>query len=245
MRFKDRAQAGRLLAARLKEFENRDDVVVLALPRGGVPVAFEIAQELNAPLDVFVVRKLGLPGQQELAIGAIATGGIRVLNEEIVRYLSIPAEVIDRVAETEQRELERREVEYRDERPAPAVRDHTVILVDDGLATGSTMRAAITALRKLGPARIVVAVPTTPLSTYYELKGEADDVIAVITPEPFDGVGRWYRDFTQTSDAEVRELLERASREHVLIEASRRRSRSSSEATFSEQPINPPDRVGA
>jgi predicted phosphoribosyltransferase len=183
--------------------------VVLALPRGGVPVAFEVAEALNAPLDVFLVRKLGLPGQEELAMGAIATGGVRVLNEAVVRALHIPDAIIDAVTAQEQQELERRERLYRDDRPALQVRGCTVILVDDGLATGSTMRAAAVALRQQHPARIVVAVPIAASTTCEELHAEVDDVICAATPEPFYGVGLWYDDFSQTSDAEVCDLLAR------------------------------------
>jgi predicted phosphoribosyltransferase len=209
-RFRNRAEAGQLLAAKLSDFAERKDVLVLALPRGGVPVAFEVAKALKAPLDIFLVRKLGLPGQEELAMGAIATGGVRVVNEDVVRYLRIPNEVIDRVAAEEQRELVRRERAYRDDRPAPDVAGRTVILIDDGLATGSTMRAAVAALRKQNPARIIVAVPTAATQTCEELRGEVDDIVCATTPEPFLGVGRWYVDFTQTTDEEVRDLLRRA-----------------------------------
>lgn len=208
--FIDRTEAGKLLAAKLTRYTGRRDTIVLALPRGGVPVAFEIARALSAPLDVFLVRKLGVPGHEELAMGAIATGGIRVLNRDVVAYLAIPQRVIDAVARQEQQELERRERLYRGDRPAPEVRGMTVILVDDGLATGSTMRAAIAALKKLEPGRIVVAVPVAPPSAVEELENEVDEVVCVFTPEPFDGVGRWYRDFSQTTDQEVRSLLDRA-----------------------------------
>jgi len=211
--FVNRAQAGRLLAARLTHYASRQHTIVLALPRGGVPVAFEIARVLSVPLDVFLVRKLGLPGQQELAMGAIATGGVRVLNKEVVDYLAIPQRIIDMVARQEQQELERRERLYRGDRPAPEVRGVTVILVDDGLATGSSMRAAIAALKKLEPGRIVVAVPVAPRSTVEELGKDVDEVVCVLMPEPFDGVGRWYRDFSQTTDQEVRILLDRAASE--------------------------------
>jgi predicted phosphoribosyltransferase len=187
---------------------------VLALPRGGVPVASEVARALNAPLDVFLVRKLGVPGQEELAMGAIATGGVRVLNEDVVRALQIPDEVIDAVAETQWRELGRRERSYRDDRPPPDVRGRTVILIDDGLATGSTMRAAVAALRQQGPARVVVAVPVASASTCEEFRDEVDDVVCAHTPEPFYAVGSWYRDFTQTSDEEVRALLDQAAPRH-------------------------------
>jgi predicted phosphoribosyltransferase len=210
MIFRDRADAGRRLAERLTAYADRPDVLVLGLPRGGVPVAFEVAARLNAPLDIFLVRKLGVPGQEELAMGAIATGGVRVVNESVVDYLRIPGEVIDAVAGEEQRELERRERAYRDDRPAPDVRGKTVILVDDGLATGSTMRAAATALRKQGPARIVVAVPVSSAETCDEFRLEVDDIVCAATPRPFQGVGMWYDDFSQTTDEEVRELLARA-----------------------------------
>jgi putative phosphoribosyl transferase len=214
MIFHDRADAGRALARRLARYADRPDVLVLALPRGGVPVAYEVAGALNAPLDVFLVRKLGAPGQEELAMGAIATGGVRVLNEDVVRLLQIPDEVIDSVAETQWRELERRERAYRDDRPLPDVRGRTVILIDDGLATGSTMRAAVAALRRQGPARVVVAVPVASPSTCDDLRDEVDEVVCAQTPEPFYAVGSWYEDFTQTSDAEVHALLEQAARQH-------------------------------
>jgi len=207
MLFLDRYDAGQQLAARLGRYANRDDVVVLALPRGGVPVASEVARRLNAPLDVFLVRKLGLPGQEELAMGAIASGGVRVLNEEVVRALDVPPDVIDAVAERERRELERREWAYRNDRHAPDVRNRIVILVDDGLATGSTMRAAVAALRKMGPAWIVVAVPVGAAETCNELEKEADEVVCLRKPEPFFAVGAWYEDFAQTTDQEVRDLL--------------------------------------
>lgn len=205
--FSDRVDAGRQLAARLKTFSDRQDVIILALPRGGVPVASEIAQALHVPVDVFVVRKLGVPGHRELAMGAIASGGVRVLNDEVVQSLAIPDNAIDAVAAEEQRELERRERAYRGTRRLPEIRGRTVIIVDDGLATGSTMRAAVAALRQQNPARIVVAVPVAPPSTCRELQAEADDVVCLATPEPFSAVGLWYRDFTETSDAEVRDLL--------------------------------------
>jgi predicted phosphoribosyltransferase len=214
MIFRDRTDAGQALARRLRPYANRPDVLVLALPRGGVPVAYEVARELGVPLDVFLVRKLGVPGQEELAMGAIATGGVRVLNEDVVRVLQIPDEAIDSVAETEWRELERREREYRDDRPLPKVRGRTVILIDDGLATGSTMRAAIAALRQQRPARLIVAVPVAAPSTADELRDEVNDVICVETPEPFYAVGSWYEDFSQTSDAEVHALLEQAAQEN-------------------------------
>lgn len=207
MIFRDRTDAGRQLAARLKRYADRQDVLVLALPRGGVPVAYEVAKELNAPLDVFVVRKLGVPGHQELAMGAIASGGVRVLNEDIVNYLSIPDEIIDAIAAVEQRELERRERAYRDDRPPPDVKGRVVILIDDGLATGSTMRAAAASLRLQKPGRIVVAVPVSSPETCDEFRSEVDEIVCAVTPEHFQGVGLWYEDFSQTSDEEVRELL--------------------------------------
>ena len=208
--FRDRAEAGRVLAAKLGEYANRGDVVVLALPRGGVPIGFEVAKALNAPLDVFVVRKLGLPGQEELAMGAIASGGARVLNRELIRAVGIPAEVVEQVTQEEQRELERREREYRDGRPPVNVRGQAVILVDDGLATGSSMRVAVLALKQKEPAQIVVAAPVAPRESCAELEAVADRVVCAITPEPFWGVGQWYADFSQTSDEEVRGLLRRA-----------------------------------
>ena len=212
-RFRDRREAGQVLADRLTAYAGRPDVLVLALPRGGVPVAYEVARALGAPLDVFLVRKLGVPGQEELAMGAVATGGVRVLNEQVVGALGIPPSVIEAVAAWQQQELVRRERLYRGDRPPPDVRGRTVILVDDGLATGSTMRAALAALRRQQPARLVVAVPTAAPETCDELRAEADDVVCATTPEPFDSVGLWYEDFSQTSDEEVRELLARAERE--------------------------------
>jgi putative phosphoribosyl transferase len=211
MIYRDRTEAGKRLAAELAGYAGRQDVLVLALPRGGVPVAFEVARALGVPLNVFLVRKLGVPGHEELAMGAIATGGVRVLNEDVVRYLNIPGEVIDAVAAEEQRELERREKLYRGDRPAPNVRGKTVILVDDGLATGSTMRAAAAALRQQAPARIVVGVPVSSLATCDKFRDEVDEVVCAFTPEPFHGVGQWYEDFSQTTDDEVRELLGRGS----------------------------------
>lgn len=214
--FRDRTEAGRLLAEKLKAYADRPDVLVLALPRGGVPVAYEVARALHAPLDVFLVRKLGVPGHEELAMGAIASGGTRVLNNDIVGYLSIPAEEIERVATREQEELERREREYRGGASAPDVRGRTVILIDDGLATGSTMRAAVIALKRQQPARIIVAVPAAAESTCDEFRTEVDEIICAITPEPFYAVGLWYEDFSQTTDEEVRELLGRATREQSV-----------------------------
>ena len=214
MFFQDRIDAGRQLAAGLAAYANRPEVLVLALPRGGVPVAFEVARALHAPLDVFVVRKLGVPGHEELAMGAIATGGIRVLNDEVVVGLNIPDDVIDRVTAAEFQELQRRERAYRGDRSAPDVRGRTVILVDDGLATGATMRAAVAALRRQPPGRIVVAVPTAAPSVCKEFRAIVDEIVCTVTPEPFYGVGRWYVEFSQTTDADVRDLLERAAREN-------------------------------
>lgn len=205
--FRDRRDAGRKLAAKLGTYVNRPDVLVLALPRGGVPVGYEVARVLGVPLDVFLVRKLGVPGYEELAMGAVATGGVRVLNKQIVDSLGIPDHLIDAVAAQEQRELARRERIYRSGRPLPDVRGRTAILVDDGLATGATMHAAIAALRQLHPARVVVAVPTASPEACEEMRAEVDEVICAITPEPFSAVGRWYEDFSQTTDEEVRDLL--------------------------------------
>lgn len=225
MLYRDRREAGRFLARLLTEYAGRPDVVVLALPRGGVPVAYEVARALGAPLDLFLVRKLGLPGHEELAMGAIASGGVRVLNEDVVRALGISEDVVATVVAEELQELKRRERAYRGNRPAPDVRGKTVILIDDGLATGSTMRAAVAALRQQGPARIVVAVPVGAPETCAELQEEADEAICAQTPDPFYAVGLWYRDFSQTTDEEVRELLERAAEER----APARRERPASE----------------
>ena len=209
-RFTDRSAAGRLLARRLMAYGGRDDVIVLALPRGGVPVAFEVARALNAPLDVLVVRKLGVPGHRELAMGAIAAGGMRILNEDVVREIGITSEQIDLVAAEEQRELERRARTYRDDAPPPDLRGRTALLVDDGLATGATMRAAVIAVRELGAARVVVAVPVAPADTCERLEREADEVVCLMNPNPFWSIGQWYDNFTQVSDREVRELLAQA-----------------------------------
>jgi len=207
--FEDREDAGRALAQRLMKYAGRKDVLVLALPRGGVPVGAEVARALGAPLDILVVRKLGLPGQEELAMGAIASGGIRVLNEEVISLAGVPEEVVERVAEEERRELERREAAYRGNRPQPEVAGRTVILVDDGAATGSTLRAAVEALRQRNPARIVVAVPTAPRAACEMLNQVADEVVCVTTPEPFFAISLSYRSFPQMTDDEVREILAR------------------------------------
>ena len=210
--YRDRTEAGVELAKRLGAYANRAEAIVLALPRGGVPVAYEVARALHAPLDVFLVRKLGVPGHEELAMGAVATGDVRVLNAEVVRALGIPSSVIDAVAAWELEEVRRRERLYRGDRPPPDVRGKTVILVDDGLATGSTMLAAVKALRLQQPAQIVVAVPIAAPDTCELLRAEVDDVVCAVTPEPFYAVGLWYQDFSQTTDEEVRELLAQASR---------------------------------
>jgi putative phosphoribosyl transferase len=213
MYFRDRTDAGRQLAAKLNKYTERTDVLVLALPRGGVPVGYEVARALGAPLDVFLVRKLGVPGHEELAMGAVASGGVRVLNRDAVDALLISDQQIETVAKREQRELARREFAYRNGRPAPDVRGKTVILVDDGLATGSTMHAAAIGLRQQQPWRLVVGVPISSPQTCDALRDEVDEIVCVITPEPFYAVGIWYHDFSQTTDEEVRELLARAARE--------------------------------
>jgi putative phosphoribosyl transferase len=210
--FRDRTEAGRLLAGMLGEYANREDVLILGLPRGGVPVAFEVARALKAPLDIFIVRKLGLPTNEELAMGAVASGGVRVLNDEVVRSFGVAESVIEAVAEKEQIELKRRESLYRGDNPMPEAVDKTILLVDDGIATGSTMRAAVAALRQKHPAQIVVAVPVAPPSTCEDLQAEADEVICVATPQPFYAVGQWYKIFDQTTDRQVRELYERSKR---------------------------------
>ena len=216
MTFHNRADAGRQLATHLSHYQDQPGVSVLALPRGGVPVGFEVAQALGAPLDVFLVRKLGVPGHEELAMGAIATGGVQVLNQDVLRMLPIPRSLIARVAAAEQLELERRERLYRGNRPPPVVRGRTIILVDDGLATGSTMRAAIQALRQQEPERIVAAVPVGAAQTCSEFEREADETICALAPDPFYAVGYWYAEFEPTTDDEVRELLARAADEHPV-----------------------------
>jgi predicted phosphoribosyltransferase len=213
--FHDRHEAGRVLASKLLEYQNRNDVLVLALPRGGVPVAFEVAQILRAPLDLFVVRKLGVPGYEELAFGAIASGGVRVVSPLLVRELGMTETMIDAVAAHEQKELERREQAYRGTRPALEVRSWTVILIDDGLATGATMLAAVRALRQIQAREIIVAVPVAAPETCEEFRTEADDIVCAVTPEPFYSVGLCYEDFSQTTDAEVRDLLGRGSRQVI------------------------------
>lgn len=206
-RFRDRTDAGRQLATALSAYAGRADVRILALPRGGVPVAYEVACALDAPLDVFLVRKLGLPGHEELAMGAIASGGVMVLNQDLVHTLNVSAAAIDAVVKTEMRELERRDRQYRDDRPAPDVAGRTAIVVDDGLATGSTMQAAVAALKQEHPRAIVVAVPVAAPEICAAFRREVDDVVCVVTPEPFHAVGVWYDDFSQTTDEEVHQLL--------------------------------------
>jgi putative phosphoribosyl transferase len=211
MRFQNRREAGQYLGTLLRgRGYARARPIVLALPRGGVPVGYEVARALRAPLDVWVVRKLGTPGHEELALGAVASGGVRVINEEVVDELDVPADAVDAIATRELLELERRELAYRGGRPPPLVRGRVVILVDDGLATGATMRAAVAAVRREEPARVVVAVPVAALETYGEFQHEVDDVVCAFTPEPFHAVGLWYLDFAQTDDAEVCDLLARA-----------------------------------
>jgi putative phosphoribosyl transferase len=209
-RFRDRMEAGQLLSEKLAHYANQSKVMVLGLPRGGVPVAFEVAKALHVPLDVFLVRKLGTPGRCELAMGAIATGGVRVLNEEVVKALGIPMETIEAVTEEEKQELKRRELAYRGSETEPRLCGKTVILVDDGIATGSTVRAAVRALIAQDLARLVLAVPIVAASTYNELREEVDEMVALMMPRRFYGVGEWYEDFSQTGDAEVTDLLERA-----------------------------------
>jgi putative phosphoribosyl transferase len=209
-RFADRKNAGQALARELSEYEDREDVVVLGLPRGGIPVAFEVAKALRAPLDVFVVRKLGAPGNPELAMGAIASGGARVMNEEVGHRMHISEEAIERVVEKEREKLEKRERIYRGARPGVDLENKTVILVDDGLATGATMRATVTALREYKPEKIVVAVPTAPPETCSKFEDKVDDIICLSTPRLFFGVGGAYQDFSQTTNEEVRTLLKKA-----------------------------------
>jgi putative phosphoribosyl transferase len=213
--FKNRTEAGRLLAQQLTAYANRSDVLVLGLPRGGVPVAFEVAEALNAPLDVCIVRKLGVPGHQELAMGAIAPGGIRVLNQDVVNWFGIKHKKIEEVAAIEEQELERRDRAYRGDRDPPNLEGRTVILVDDGIATGSTIRAAIAILRQQQPERIVLAVPVAPAAACRQLEEEVEEIVCLMMPEPFHAIGLWYDNFDQTTDTQVRDLLERANREKL------------------------------
>ena len=208
--FKDRVHAGQLLAEELAKYSGRDDVIVLGLPRGGVPVAYEVAKRLNAPLDVLVVRKLGVPGWEELAMGAIASGGVRVINEQVVRRAGISGQAIEAAVTAQTKELHRREIAFRGHTGAPEVEDKMVILVDDGIATGSTIKAAVEALRQQGPAKIIIAVPTTSADACAMLEPMVDEFVALIMPEDFRAVGQWYEDFAQTSDAEVSDLLKSA-----------------------------------
>jgi putative phosphoribosyl transferase len=207
--FRDRRDAGLVLANNLAKYKDRPDVLVLGLPRGGVPVAYEVARALNAPLDVFIVRKLGVPGQEELGMGAIATGGVRILHEGIIRELGISSQTVETVTINEQMELARREILYRGDQPPTSIEGRMVIVVDDGLATGSTMKAALAALRLQRPARLIVAVPTAPAETVAELRNMADEVVCPLTPEPFYAVGGSYANFSQTTDEEVRNLIRR------------------------------------
>ena len=211
-RFRDRVKAGQYLAEGLLQYADAPDAVVLGLPRGGVVVASEVARKLGLPLDIFLVRKLGVPGYEELAMGAIASGGVRVMNEDVLRQISVSESAIEAVTRREERELLRREEAYRGDRPRLDVKDLTVILVDDGLATGATMRAAVKALRRQGPKRLVVAVPTAAPDTCDEFRAEVDEILCAMTPTPFYAVGAWYEDFSQTTDEEVQQLLKAARR---------------------------------
>jgi putative phosphoribosyl transferase len=214
LRFADRAEAGQFLATKLTDYAGQNDVLVLALPRGGVPVAYEVAKALNAPLDIFVVRSLGVPGHEEMAMGAIASGGVRVVNQDIVLGAGITSDLIERAAIQERRELERREQIYRDDRPAPQIEGRTVILIDDGSTTGATMRTAVLALRQHNTAKIIVAIPAASRETCAEFQNEVDGIVCGITPEPFLAAGMWYANFSQTTDDEVRILLQNAAQEH-------------------------------
>jgi putative phosphoribosyl transferase len=213
MIFANRAEAGRILAKRLAKYADREDVIVLGTPRGGVPIAFEVAKALRVPLDTFTVRKLGVPGYEELAFGAIASGGMQIFNRNLIEKLGLTERDVDQVVQSETRELKRREEQYRQGRPQLQVKGRTVILTDDGIATGASILAALHALRQLQPAALIVATPVAPLATVDRLKGEADEVVCAQTPEPFYGVGQFYEDFSQVSDEEVTSLLERASGE--------------------------------
>ncbi|HTF88436.1 MAG TPA: phosphoribosyltransferase [Planctomycetota bacterium] len=233
MIYRDRADAGRFLATKLAKYAGNPDLVVLGLPRGGVPVAYEVASALRAPLDIFAVRKLGMPGQEEFAIGAIATGGVIVLNHKVVSAANLSAAQVDSIVARERVELQRREQAYRGDRPAAELRGHTVILVDDGLATGSSMWAAVTALRKLAPARVIVAVPVGSVATCAMFNEQTDETVCARAPVPFHAVGNWYADFGQTSDDEVRELLARAAKEYQRPEVDGVKSASSANAAKS------------
>ncbi len=217
MLFRDRFEAGQLLAQKLMAYADKSDVLILALPRGGVPVAYEVAMTLHVPMDILVVRKLGVPGREELAMGAIASGGIYVLNEAVIVMEQIPLEIVHEVAKRELKEIERRERVYRGDRPLPIIEDRTVILIDDGLATGATMHAAIRVLRQQSPARLVVAAPVGAEQTCNQFRDEVDEIICAVTPDPFIAVGMWYEDFSQTTDEEVRDLLHKAWEQEALI----------------------------
>jgi putative phosphoribosyl transferase len=217
MLFQNRTIAGQVLAQKLLDYANRSDVIILALPRGGVPVAFEVAQTLNAPLDVLVVRKLGVPEQEELAMGAIASGGVRIINEHIINLVNISEDKIARVAAQEERELERRERLYRGDRPELDLQERIVILVDDGLATGATMWAAVASVRRQHPVKIVIAVPVAASTTCQELQVAVDEIVCAATPDPFYSVGLWYKDFPQTTDDQVRQLLATAQTSHQSL----------------------------
>jgi putative phosphoribosyl transferase len=219
-RFCNRTEAGQLLAQRLQSYTNCPDVLVLALPRGGVPVGFEIAKALNAPLDICIVRKLGVPGHKELAMGAIALGGARNINQDVVDWLHIPESAIESITNKERQELARRDQLYRGNRPLSELRDRTIILVDDGLATGSTMRAAIDTIQPQAPEYLIVAVPVAPASACEALQHSVNEVVCLLNPDPFYAIGLWYEDFSQTSDAEVRELLEQATNLPLARQAS-------------------------
>ena len=214
-RFRDRTEAGRYLATQLKAYQNQPNVLVMALPRGGVPVAYKVARALNLPLDVCLVRKLGVPGHPELALGAIAAGGIRVLNDDIFSCHNISKETLERVTAEESRELQRRDRVYRGDQPRPVIRDQTIILIDDGIATGATMRAAIAVLKAQRPQKIIVATPVAPLETHHALSEEADQVICLATPTPFYALSFWYENFAQVTDDEVRKLLDQQSHNHT------------------------------
>ena len=228
MIFDDRVDAGRKLAEKLRAYANRDDVIVLGIPRGGVPVAFVVAESLNAPLDVFLSRKLGVPGQEELAFGAVATGGVRVLDQELIEAVGVSKAEIEEITRKVRAELERRERIFRGDRPPLDVKGKVAILIDDGIATGSSMRAAINALRQHNPARIVVAIPVAPLSTCRRLRSEVDEVVCVDTPESFYAIGQFYADFSQVADDEVTSLIHRAA-EHAAHKAAKTEAAGSAE----------------
>jgi putative phosphoribosyl transferase len=215
MRFQNRTEAGQLLAQKLEAYTGRPDTLVLALPRGGVPVAYEVAMHLHLPLDIFIVRKLGLPGEEELAMGALASGGTRILNMELIKEAKVPDSLVEKVTAEERQELERREQLYRNNRPALEIKGRTVILIDDGLATGTSMRVAALALKRQQPDRLVVAVPVAPPGIYEDFSDLADEVVCVITPRNLYAIGMWYDDFAQTTDQEVCDLLAEADRRNL------------------------------